>query len=64
MDPDAETRGVFGASPTKWRPETRYQKAASGFMRLDFLRSGEVRLGVLQVDEEGRVEVPFASTRK
>jgi hypothetical protein len=31
-------------------------------MRLDFLRSGEVRLGVLKVDEEGRVEEPFAST--
>ena len=55
--------GYYGhTSPTKWRPETRYQKAASGFMRLDFLKSGEVRLGVLLVDEAGRVEESFAST--
>jgi hypothetical protein len=53
--------GYYGhTSPTKWRPETRYQKAASGFMRLDFLRSGEVRLGVLLVDRTGKVEEPFA----
>lgn len=53
--------GYYGhTSPTKWRPQTRYQKAASGFMRLDFLRSGEVRLGVLLVDEAGKVEEPFA----
>ena len=55
--------GYYGhTSPTKWRPETRYQKAAAGFMRLDFLRSGEVRLGVLLVDEAGKVEEPFAVT--
>ena len=55
--------GYYGhTSPTKWRPETRYQKAASGFMRLDFLRSGEVRLGVLLVDQTGKVEEPFAVT--
>ena len=47
-------------SPTKWRPETRYQKAASGFMRLDFLGSGKVRLGVLLVDCAGEVDEPFA----
>jgi hypothetical protein len=53
--------GYYGhTSPTKWRPETRYQKAASGFMRLDFLRSGGVRLGVLLVDRRGKLEEPFA----
>jgi hypothetical protein len=53
--------GYYGhTSPTKWRPETRYQKAASGFMRLDFLKSGDVRLGVLLVDETGKGEEPFA----
>ena len=53
--------GYYGhTSPTKWRPETRYQKAASGFMRLDFLRSGKVRLGVLLVDHAGEVDEPFA----
>jgi hypothetical protein len=31
-------------------------------MRLDFPRSGEVRLGVLLVDEAGKVEEPFAIT--
>ena len=55
--------GYYGhTSPTKWRPETLYQRAASGYMRLDFLRSGEVRLGVLLVDEAGKVEEPFAIT--
>ena len=53
--------GFYGhTNATKWRPETRYQKAASGFLRLDFMRSGEVRLGVLLVDERGNVEEPFA----
>ncbi len=53
--------GFYGhTNATKWRPETRYQKAASGFLRLDFMRSGEVRLGVLVVDEQGNVEEPFA----
>lgn len=53
--------GYYGhTTATKWRPETRYQKAASGFLRLDFMRSGEVRLGILLVDEKGNVEEPFA----
>lgn len=53
--------GYYGhTTATKWRRETRYQKAASGFLRLDFMRSGDVRLGVLVVDEGGNVEEPFA----
>jgi hypothetical protein len=53
--------GYYGhTSATKWRRETRYQKAASGFLRLDFMNGGEVRLGVLVVDEKGNVEEPFA----
>jgi hypothetical protein len=57
--------GYYGhTSPTKWRPETRYQKAASGFMRLDFSRSGDVRLAVLLVDEAGKLVEPFAENLK
>ncbi len=53
--------GYYGhTNATKWRRETRYQKAASGFLRLDFMRNGDVRLGVLLVDERGNVEEPFA----
>ncbi len=55
--------GYYGhTSPAKWRPETLYQKAASGFMRLDFLRGGDVRLGVLLIEEAGKAEGPFAVT--
>ena len=53
--------GYYGhTSPTKWRDETLYQKATAGFMRLDLLRDGRLRLGVLTVDAEARVSEPFA----
>ena len=53
--------GYYGhTSPTKWRAETLYQTATAGFMQLDFLRDGRLRLGVLTVDAEAGVSEPFA----
>ena len=46
-------------SPTKWRDQRLYQKATAGFMRLDLVRDGRLRLGVLTVDAEARVSQPF-----
>ena len=38
--------GIYGhVSPVDYRPNTRFAAAASGFMRLDVLRDGKVRLG-------------------
>lgn len=46
--------GIFGhTGPVSRHPHTRYALAASGFMRLDVLESGRVRLGVFQVDRSG-----------
>lgn len=46
--------GYFGhVSPVSWRENTRFARAASGFMRLDVLRDGQVRLGVVIVDKDG-----------
>jgi hypothetical protein len=39
---------------------TRYAAAASGFVRVDFLRDGRARLGVTTVDEEGRTTEAFS----
>lgn len=53
--------GYYGhTSPTKFRDETLYQRAAAGFMRLDFLRDGRLRLDVFIVDAEAGVSEPFA----
>lgn len=53
--------GSFGhASPTRWREQTPYQNATAGFVRLDVLRDGRLRLGVLTVDAEAKVTEPFA----
>ena len=41
-------------SHTSWLPETRFAAAASGFIRLDALRSGRVRLSVMTATAEGR----------
>jgi hypothetical protein len=47
--------GYFGhVSPASWRTNTRFARAASGFMRLDVLRDGGVRLGVVVVEADGR----------
>ena len=48
------------SSPVGWRPNTRYASSAAGFMRLDVLRDGRVRLGVLTVDGHGSVTEPFS----
>ena len=39
---------------------TRYAADKPGFMRVDVLEDGRVRLGVLQVDAESRVTEAFA----
>ena len=39
-----------------------YSAARSGFMRIDFLRDGRRRLGVLEVGENGRYREAFAKT--
>ena len=40
-------------SHASWLPETRFAAAASGFLRLDAVRSGRVRLGVFQAQLDG-----------
>ena len=48
--------GYYGHhAPTKWREQTLDKEAASRFLRLDVLRDGRLRLGVLMVDAEARV---------
>jgi len=45
--------GYYGhTSPAKWRPQTLYQNEASGFMRLDLLEDGRLRLGVIEVSAD------------
>ncbi len=39
---------------------SRYAAAASGFVRVDFLRDGRARLAVITVDEEGRITESFS----
>ncbi len=52
--------GIFGhASPVRRISGSRYAAARSGFMRVDFARSG-VRLGVLVADAEGRSSEAYA----
>jgi hypothetical protein len=48
--------GVYGhTSHVAWLPETRFAApGASGYVRLDVLRQGRVRLGVITVDRESR----------
>jgi hypothetical protein len=46
--------GYYGhTSATGWGDDTRYAEAASGYMRLDVLHSGVIRLSVITVDETG-----------
>jgi hypothetical protein len=47
-------------SPTKTRPRTKYRNEAGGFMRLDFSRSGAVRLGVFTVRGDSSVDEPYS----
>ena len=47
--------GFYGhSSSPQWRDESIYVAAKSGFMRVEFLVDGRVRLEVLSVDENGR----------
>ena len=53
--------GIFGhVSPVDYRPNTRWAAAISGFMRLDFLRDGKVRLGVITVNVVGETDEAFS----
>jgi hypothetical protein len=53
--------GIYGhVSPVDYRPNTRFAAAASGFMRLDILRDGKVRLGVITVNVLGETTEPFS----
>jgi hypothetical protein len=53
--------GIFGhVSPVDYRPSTRWAGAISGFMRLDFLRDGKVRLGVMTVSVTGETDEVFS----
>jgi len=46
--------GYFGHTDhTTWLERTRYAASQSGFMRVDALRSGRIRLGVIVVDADG-----------
>lgn len=46
--------GIFGhVTRVTWVEGTRYAAPASGYMRVDFLRNGMVRLGVRVADAEG-----------
>ncbi|HXE57249.1 MAG TPA: metallophosphoesterase [Gemmatimonadales bacterium] len=46
--------GIYGhVSAVAWRSYTRYAAALSGFMRLDVLKDGRVRLGVVTVERDG-----------
>jgi hypothetical protein len=53
--------GIYGhVSPVDYRPNTRFAAAASGYMRLDFLRDGKVRLGVITVNVLGETDEAFS----
>ena len=40
-------------SPVTWRDSTRFASSDGGYMRLDALTNGRVRLGVVEVDKAG-----------
>lgn len=53
--------GIYGhLSPVGVSTNTRYSASASGFMRLDVLRDGKVRLGVITVDAAGGSKEAYA----
>ena len=46
--------GYYGhTSPAGWLDQTRFAAAEAGFMRVDLLTDGRVRLGVITVDQSG-----------
>ena len=53
--------GIYDhASSTAWRDDTRFAVQAAGYMRLDVLRGGPIRLAVVTVDETGRGTEAFS----
>jgi hypothetical protein len=48
------------AGRAHWLDSTRYAAQASGFMRLDVLTDGRIRLGVLEVDGAGAIRETFS----
>ena len=53
--------GIYGhVSPVDNRPNTLFAAAASGYMRLDILKDGRVRLGVITVNVLGETNEAFA----
>jgi hypothetical protein len=53
--------GYFGHTDhTTWLERTRYAASRSGFMRVDALRSGRIRLGVIVVDPDGTWREAFS----
>jgi hypothetical protein len=61
-DPRVPTLLVTGGgydghvSPVAWKPDTRFAAPESGFMRIDRLRDGRLRLAVLRPREETKVD--------
>ena len=53
--------GLYGhGDPVTARDETRYVTKNSGFMRVDLLADGRVRLGVFVVDETGKAAEEYS----
>lgn len=54
--------GIYGhVSRVAWLDRTRYAASRSGYMRLDVLRDGSVRLAVIVVDARGRGTEAFTA---
>jgi hypothetical protein len=54
--------GILGhESPVGWHADTRFASSAAGFMRLDVLDDGRVRLGVWTVDDDGGTVEGFST---
>ncbi len=53
--------GIYGhVSPVDYRPNTHFAASVSGFMRIDVLRDGKVRLGVITVNVLGETDEAFS----
>lgn len=54
--------GIYGhTSPVRRLDSTLFSSEASGFMRLDFMSDGRIRLGVRAVDAQGTASEPYWS---
>jgi hypothetical protein len=54
--------GYYGhASPAGWIDQTRFAASASGFVRVDLLANGRVRLGMVTVDASGASREAWAA---